>query len=288
MNNPSRYYLTNILLLLLTLLLSSCTSTITSTLIGPALENMQQQNDIELVCEGTPAYLLMIDSFIASDPKDPKLLILGAKAYSGYIGAMRECGLDKDRIVAMADKAHLYGTRLLDTIVPVSPNSSLDEFDTKLQQLSKSDTPRLFWGAFAWVSWIEQQGGAPAALADIGKIEKILLRIIELDETYQSGATHFLLGAYYGSKPQMFGGKPKVSKFHFDRALQISERKMLIVLTTYAQTLARLTMNKKLHDSLLEEVINFIPESSPGNMLANQIAQKRAKRLLQDNFFFDE
>lgn len=273
--------------LLLTLLLSSCTSTLTTALVGPALDNMQQQSDVELVCEGTPPYLLMIDSLIASDPQDPDMLILGAKAYSGYIGAMQECGLSKVRIATMADKAHLYGIGLLSPILPISPTNTLDDLEDRLQHISKSYTARLFWGSFAWISWLERQGGAPAAMADIAKIEKILLKIIDLDETFQSGATHFLLGAYYGSKPRMFGGKPELSKYHFERALEISKRKMLIVQTTYAQTLARLTMDKELHDSLLGEVINFVPETSPENMLANQIAIKRAKRLIQENYFAD-
>jgi hypothetical protein len=220
MTPTGKYCFKKYLLLLLSLLLSSCTGTITTALVGPALENMQQQSDVELVCEGTPPYLLMIDSIIASDPQNPNMLILGAKAYSGYIGAMQECGLSKDRIAAMADKAHLYGIALLSPIVPISPTNTLDELDEKLQYISKSYTARLFWGAFAWISWIERQAGAPAALADISKIEKILLKIIELDETFQSGAAHFLLGAYYGSKPKMFGGKPELSKFHFDKSLQ--------------------------------------------------------------------
>jgi hypothetical protein len=287
MTPSDRHCYKTYLLLLLVLVLSSCTSTLTTALVGPALENMQQQSDVELVCEGTPPYLLMIDSIIASDPQDPDLLILGAKAYSGYIGAMQECGLSKDRIAAMADKAHLYGIELLSPIVPISPTNTLDELDEKLQHISKGYTARLFWGAFAWISWIERQAGAPAAMADIGKIEKILIKIIELDETFLSGAAHFLLGAYYGSKPKMFGGKPELSKFHFDKSLKISGRKMLIFQTTYAQTLARLTMDKELHDSLLLEVINFVPESSPENMLANQIAIKRAKRLIQENYFAD-
>lgn len=281
----SNRYFTFILAPLLALFLNSCTSTITTTLLGPALDNMQQQTDITLVCQGTPPYLLMIDSLIASDPQEEDMLILGAKAYGGYIGAMQECGLPPDRISAMADKAHLYGTRLLGQLLPTSPSSSLEEFEKKLQRTSKSDAAALFWGSFGWVRWIEQQKGAPGALADLARIEKILLRVVELDETIQFGTAHFLLGAYYGSRPQMFGGKPELSKFHFDRALHISERKMLIVQTVYAQTLARLTMDKELHDSLLTEVINFAPESSPDNMLTNLIAQKKAKRLLAEDFF---
>jgi len=285
---PLHFCIKTILTLLLTLLLNSCAGTLTSSLIRPALDNMQRQTDIELVCEGTPSYLLLIDSIVASDPQEEDMLILGAKSYSSYIGAMKECGLDKTRIGAMADKAHLYGTTLLGLKLPVAPTNTLQELDEKLQRHAKSDVAALFWGSFAWIAWIEQQAGAPAAMADLGKIEKILLRTIELNENFQAGAAHFLLGAYYGSRPRMYGGKPEASRFHFDKALQLSERKMLIVQTTYAQTLARTTMDRKLHDLLLHEVTDFAMESSPENMLANRIAFKRAQRLLQEKFFADE
>jgi hypothetical protein len=268
-------------------LLSACTGTLLSVIVSPALDGMQQQSDIELVCEGTPAYLLMVDSMIASNPQDDDTLLLGAKAYSGYIGVMQECGMSRDRIAAMAAKAHLYGTQLLGGMLPISPADTREELGKRLARLTKNDTPKLFWGVFAWITWIEQQQGTPESLADLGKIEALLLKTIELDEKFQSGAAHFLLGAYYGSRPQMFGGKPELSKFHFERALVISKRKMLIYQTTCAQTLARLTVDKELHDSLLREVIDFDISLNPENMLANQIAQRKAKRLLQDNFFAD-
>jgi hypothetical protein len=267
------------------MLLSSCSAFFTKALVGPALENMQEQSDLELVCEGTPSYLLMIDSLIAADPDDPGLLTVGAKAYSGYIGAMTECGLSKDRISAMADKALYYSKALLLELLHISVTDSYQSFQDKLLKASKYDAEQLFWAAFAWVSWVRQQEGAPAAMVDLGKIEKILLRIVELDETVQQGSAHFLLGGFYGSRPLMFGGKPEQSRYHFERALKLSQRKMLIFQTTYAETYARITMDKTLHDALLDEVIDFSLESHRQNLLANLIAQRRAERLLQEKFF---
>jgi hypothetical protein len=276
-----------LLVVLLTLLLSSCTGSIVSILVTPAFENMQQQSDIALVCEGTPAYLLIVDSMIAADPDNSNMLILGAKAYSGYIGAMQECNREPDRIAAMAEKAYSYGIPLLAASLPIAPSDTMEELTGKLAKIKRGDVPKIFWGTFAWITWIEQQQGAPSAMADLGKLEAILLRIVALEPTFEQGAAHFLLGAYYGSRPKMFGGQPELSRYHFDQALLISQRKMLIYQTTCAQTLARLTMDKKLHDSLLNEVVDFDNGSHRENMLANQIARKRAARLLQENFFAD-
>ncbi len=275
----------HLILLLFCLLLSSCTGILTSALIGPALDNMQEQSDLQLVCEGTPSYLLMLDSLIAGKPEDTNLLTMGSKAYSGYIGAMLECGLPRNRIEAMADKANTYRARLLTELLDISPADDYLLFSSKLETASKNQASELFWAAFAWVVWVQQQEGAPGAMADLAKIEKLLHTIIELDETVQSGTAHLLLGGYYGSRPEMFGGDPTRSRYHFERALQISRRTMLIMQTTYAETYGRTTMNKELHDALLQEVIAFPLESHPGNMLANQIAKRRAERLFQEQFF---
>ncbi len=283
-----RYMIKTPFLLLSMLLLSSCSGSLTSSLIRPALENMQQQSDVELVCEGTPAYLLMLDSLIASEPDNQKMLQLGAKAYSSFIGAMKECSLQQKRIQTMAEKAHLYGQKLLATKLPISPGDSLEDLSLKLSGLDDDDVPTLFWGTFAWITWIQQQKGAPGAMAGLSKIEQILLRLIELDEAYQAGAAHFFLGGYYGSRPKMFGGDPEKGKYHLEKALMLSKRKMLIYQTTYAQTLARITLDQKLHDDLLNEVLTFQLHSFPEKYLANSIAQKRATRLLEEEFFKED
>lgn len=274
-----------IILTIVTLALSSCAGTMVTAMIEPALENMQEQSDIELVCEGTPAYLLMIDSLIAGDQENNNLLSLGTKAYSGYIGAMRECDLETHRIAAMADKAYLYSQMLLQAILDVRPNEELDSFELHLESANKRDTESLFWSTFGWIIWIQQQQGSPSAMAGLGKIEKLLFKIIELDETIQSGSAHFLLGGYYGSRPAMFGGNPEKSRYHFDRALELSKRKILIFQTVYAETYCRAMLDRDCHDMLLNEVIEFPLETNQQNILTNTIAKKRAVRLLNEGFF---
>ena len=81
-----------IVLLLVSLCLSSCSSLITTTVIEPAVGNLQQQTNIDLVCEGAPAFLLMIDSMLVSSPKNQGLLLAGTQSYCGYAAALEECG----------------------------------------------------------------------------------------------------------------------------------------------------------------------------------------------------
>ena len=239
-----------VLSLALLLALTSCSSIMTG-MMAPTVDNLQKQTDVDLVCQGAPSYLLMIDSMIAADQDNSALLAMGAKSYSAYVAAMTECGAGEERIQALADKARLYGTALL--------------------------TAR-----------IRTQHGSPASIADSVKVERIMLRLEELDDTYQQGGVHLFLGAYYAAKPQMFGGRPDLSRIEFEKALAISQRSFLLVQTTYADTYARQVRDKALFDGLLKEVVDFPLNNSKDNALSNQIAKRKAKRLLADAPFAEE
>ena len=283
-NVPVAVYRFLIVLLLLPFI-SSCSSLLSNTLIEPTVTNLQKQTDLDLVCEGSPAYLLMIDSLIASDPESRNLLRVGSQAYSGYLSAMAECGLPEERITAVAQKSRLYGTTLVGQMLPLAPGTDAAVFDKKLTDLRTSQTPDLFWGTLAWLGWIQAEKGAPAAMAELGTVEKIMARLLELDEKYQMGSLHLFFGVYYATRPPMFGGDPEKSAFHFEKALAISHHKFLLVQTAYAETLARQNFDRKLHDRLLQEVIDFHIDEAPDLALSNQIAKRRAKRLLDEDFF---
>lgn len=271
--------------ILMPLLLSSCSTIISNTLIEPTVANLQKQTDLDLVCEGSPAYLLMVDSLIAGDPESRNLLRVGAKAYSGYLSAMTECGIGPERIEVVAEKSKLYGTRLLARHLPLAADTDPALFDKRLSGLHKGQVEDLFWGTLAWLNWIQAQQGSPAALVDLVKVEKIMGRILELDPEFEMGSPHLFFGAYYATRPPMFGGDPDKSRIHFERALAISRGKFLLIQTTYAETLARQLFDRNLHDRLLREVIEFEIDRAPDQALGNQIAKRKAAHLLAEDFF---
>ncbi len=272
-------------LLLIVLSLSSCTRLITHTLIEPTVDNLQKQTDLALVCEGAPAYLLMIDSMISSAPDDMALLKVGSQSYAAYTGALAACQASPTRIQAIAGKARLYGSTLIARYLPSVGTARQDELDKEIAGMGKAEVPSIFWGSLAWIAWIQQQQGAPGAMADLVIVEKIMGRLLELDETFQSGAIHLFFGGLQATRPAMFGGSPERSRQHFERALEISKRQFLLVQTTYAETYARLTLNKQLHDQLLKEVIDFPLQSAPQLALSNEIARSKAVRLLEEDYF---
>lgn len=280
-------------LLVVTATLCSCSGTLTNRFLGPITENLQQQTDIDLVCEGAPSYLLLLDSMLVSSPDSKSLLLAATKAYSGFSTALQECGATDIRIDAATAKSHRYGLRLLAQHLPLEENGNYSQdageigFDENLSKLKESDVEDIFWGTFGWLSWVQSQKGSPASIADMAVIEKIMTRLLVLDETYQGGSIHLFFGTYHALKPAMFGGRPDLSKEHFERALLLSNRQSLITQTNYAQTYARSTFDQQLHDSLLNEVLAFDTQEAPEFALTNQIAKKRAKKLLEENYFGD-
>ena len=278
--------LKNILILLVVLapfVLSSCAKLITEKVVAPAVGNIQQQTDIQLVCDGAPSYLLMVDSLLASTPDEEVLLATATQAYIGYVAALRNCNTDASRIPVNAEKARLYGSRLLEE--KINYISEPDNIDTALAHTSKGDVTDLFWGSFGIFTWIEQQGGSPAAMAELVVVEKTMARILELDESFQGGAAHLFFAGYYSIKPAFLGGGPEKALPHFERALELGHRKFLLTQVTFAKSYARLIFDKELHNSLLKEVIDFPIESAPEFGLSNRIAQKQAKALLEEGFF---
>ncbi len=268
------------------LLSTSCTSLITSFAIKPAVSNLQKQSDVDLVCEGAASYLLMIDSLIESDPMAKELLKIGTQSYSGTVAALDSCGAPRERLQTISVKSGAYGKRLLSTMLPIEEKDP-ELFDERLKKTTANDADYLFWGSFGWLNWIEQEKGSPAAMVDLVAVEKIMERLLELDDTIEQGGVHLFFGVLYGSKPAMIGGDPERSRYHFEKALEISDRSFLMAQTLYAATHARMVFDRDLHDRLLEEVLAFDLEKAPDNRLSNQIARRRAQALLEENFFGD-
>lgn len=277
-----------IILLLFLFGTGGCTRIINGTLMQPTVDNLQQQTDLELVCDGTPAFLLMIDSMLVSDPDEESLLLTATQAFTAYSAALDACGRP-ERAAVVSEKAKKYGLALLSgnshhSITPVTP---LPDFQLVMAEMDKDDAPALFWAGNGWATWIRYQGGSPASMAQLVRVEQMMLRLVELDETYYFGGGHIFLGVYYGSKPPLLGGKPDQSKAHFEKALAIGNREFLPSLVAYAETYAKMTYDQELYQRLLQEVLAFPSGKRQDIALVNQVAKRRAAQLLDqvDQFF---
>ena len=262
--------------------LSGCSFFISSATVDMT-ENLSQailnNNDLATVEAGGPAYLLMIDSMLYRDPDNESLLRAAADIYTAYTDVFVE---DKARAKKLTDKALDYALR---SICVRRSNScsfrqiNFQEFETIISKLSIKDVPDLFTLGSAWSAWIQAHRQDWNAVAEISRVQAIMERVVELDECYNDGAAHLYLGVLGTFLPAALGGKPDVGRQHFERALDISKNKNLMVKVLYAKHYARLMFDRELHDRLLHEVLKAEPDI-PGYVLSNTLAQKKARELL--------
>ena len=156
----------------------------------------------------------------------------------------------------------------------------LDSFDDGLRRLRERDAPYLFWAAAAWGSWIRMNLDSMDALAQLPRVERMMRRVIELDEAYYYGGAHLFMGIWFASRPRMAGGDLKKAQQHFLRAIDLGEGKFLMAHVYYANYYARPSLDRNLFVSTLEMVVESPPDVSPDLTLLNTVAQKRARELL--------
>lgn len=269
-------------ILISVLLLSGCSFFISSATVDMT-ENLSQailnNNDLATVEAGGPAYLLMVDSLLYRNPDNEPLLRGASNIYTSYTTFFVK---DKARAKKLTEKALSYALRAICIRRPKTcrfREVNFQEFKNTLLPLEIKDVPDLFTLGSAWSAWIQMHREDWNAVAEISRVEAIMKRVIELDEFYQDGGAHLYLGVLETFLPPALGGKPDVGRRHFERALEISKDKNLMVKVLYAQHYARLMFDQKLHDRLLNEVLEAKTDVS-GYTLGNTLAQQRARELL--------
>ena len=79
--------------------------------------------------------------------------------------------------------------------------------------------------------------------------------------------------------PKALGGKPEFAQKSFERAIELSKGRNLMVKVHYAERYARLVFDQELHDKLLTEVLNAEVRAHRLT-LVNTLAKIKAKELL--------
>jgi len=256
--------------------ISSATVDMTANLSQAILDN----NDLATVEAGGPAYLLMVDSLLYRDPNNESLLRSAANVYTAYTDVFVK---DTARAKKLTDKSLDYALRAMCIHKPdtcLFRQSSFQDFKNTLYTVKAKGVPDLFTLGSAWSAWIQTHREDWDAVAEIPRVEAIMERVVELDEAYQDGAAHLYLGVLATLLPPALGGKPDVGKQHFERALEISKNKNLMVKVLYARHYARLVFDRELHDRLLNAVLKAKPDV-PGYTLGNTLAQQQARELLK-------
>ncbi|MBE0437020.1 MAG: hypothetical protein IBX56_14605 [Methylomicrobium sp.] len=271
-----------ILLPVLSAFLMGCVSASLQSLSDSLSDAILNQNDIEIVREGLPAYLLMTDGLIEQQPENTDLLVSGAKLYAFYASALVK---DPVRSGKLSEKARAYAERALCLKQPSLCRIDRlphDAFAPVLQNADRASLNVLYTYGLTWASWLQAHSRDWNAIADRPKIESLFERILELDESFDSGRAHYYLGLLRSQLSPALGGNPETAKSHFERAIELSNGNDLAVKVALARNYARMLYDRDLHDRLLREVLQTDP-NVPGLSLSNTIAQREAQQLLDES-----
>jgi TRAP transporter T-component len=244
------------------------------------------QNDPELVREGMPAFMLLLDSMVRSSPDNPEMLGSAARLYAVYGTAFVD---DPERARTLTARAHDYGSRAL--CAREARACDLDTLDFEgfaevMGRLKSSDVDALYSYSVGYLSYIRTHSADFGALIGLPKAELALVRLLEIGAGENAGSVNMYLGILNTLRPPALGGKPELAREYFENALVLTDERDLSIKVEYARGYARLLYERELHDRLLNEVLSAEVRQE-GFTLANQLAQQQAKELLAtaDDYF---
>ena len=243
-------------------------------------EGFMHQNDVDLVREGAPAFLLMLDALAEAHPDKPAVLIAAAEAQMAYAMGFVDQS-QKDRSKTMFLKAKTYGLRALsrNRRFARALSGSHDDFVQALSSFRKKDAGALLSTATAWVMWIIASSDSPAALGDMPKVLEMMKRVQALDPGIRQGGVDLFFGIYYTVLPLGGGRDLDKARRHFERSMEIAGPDYLLNRVTYAEFYARYAFDQDLFARTLEHVVAADP-NIPEFTLMNAVAKMRAQALL--------
>jgi len=277
------------IIFLILLLLNACASVMqsaTNDMAANLNSAIMNQDDPETVRDGAPAYLLLLDSFIAGSPDNAAMLAAAAELYAAY-GVIFVA--DPQRADRLTRRALSYSERALcanNKLACGIQELSFPEFEIVLGKLNKKDTASLFTYSLSSIAFIKVHSDNWGAMTRLPNVESALKRVQVLDPQYQAVQVEHFLGILNTFRPPALGGNFEAGKMHFERALALSNGKDLSINVDYARFYARTLYDRELHDQLLNDVMSAEPEQD-GYTLFNTLAQREAQELLDaaDDYF---
>ncbi|MCS7230438.1 MAG: TRAP transporter TatT component family protein [Candidatus Kryptonium sp.] len=239
------------------------------------------ETDYEIAKSSIPANLKLLEALYNVDSLNEKTVTFLVQGYTGYALGFVEDD-DPQRAKLLYKRAFDYGMKFLKSKnkkFAESVDGDFEKFEKVLKSdFKRKDVPILFWTAMAWGSYVNLSRDDPDAIAQIPKIEAMVKRTIELDETYFYSSGNMFLGVLLSARPKLFGGDPEKGKEHFEKCIQISGGKFLLPYVFYARYYAVQTQDRELFEKLLNYVLESPPELLKDAELLNIIAKKKAEK----------
>jgi predicted anti-sigma-YlaC factor YlaD len=251
-------------------------------------------DDPELVAAAIPFGLKLYEGLLAESPKHAGLLLAAAQGFTEFsyafvdskVDEAKEESLDKanalrERARKLYVRAHKYGMRGLESKHPGFGAALDNDAAAVLKKMGKNDVPLLYWTAASLGLAISMSKDSPEMIAQLPVVEMIVQRVAELDEAFDNGAVpEFLITLEASRSGVKLEDQLKAMRKHFDRAVELSKGKHAGTYVSFAENASIPAENQAEFKSMLEKALAVDVEADPDNRLANIVAQRRARWLL--------
>lgn len=274
----------------------------TAKLFQRASPAIEQHWDYELVGDAIPGSITQLEGIHKVVPDNEIIIEQLLRAYVSYTfgwveddieqmeleGKYQEVGATKYRARLLYQRARdlgLYWIQLNEEGLDAKMKEGLGPFEKWLQKNfdDEEDAAMLLWTGYAWGSMINMAKDDMAEVADLPYAVALVQHSVKLDPTYFNATGLTFLGV---AESMGMAGDMDKSKGYFEKALELTEGKALVVQLNYAKAYAVKTQNRELFDELLTGIVEA-GDINPDTRLANMIAKRRAARYLEhaDEYF---
>jgi predicted anti-sigma-YlaC factor YlaD len=257
---------------------------------------MARDDDPELVRAAVPFGLKTMEGLLAEIPGDDRLLLSLTSSFTQYAWAfvLQDADLDEmagrtaqareghERARKLFLRARNYGLRGLEEHYPGISAAllSIRDLGPTLAQVEEADVPLLYWTAAAWALAIANGKSDMQLVSELPAPVAMMRRGMALDDTFDRGAFPEFFVNYEGGRSAADGGGPVVARAYLERARQLSGGKKLGVLVSYAESVLVRQQNRGEFERTLNQVLAADVNAAPEYRLANILAQRRARALL--------
>ncbi len=236
------------------------------------------QDDPELVRDGMPAYILLMDSLVEGNPHNPPTLSAAANLYASYGAVFVD---DELRAMRLTSRARDYALRAMCNTYTDSCDwrqLNYDDFVATLDGLTEKHAETVYIYGFATLAYLRAHSSDWNSMAELPQAEALMKRYLEISGESANASAHTYLGVILTILPPALGGKPEEARTHFEKAIALSGGRDLGAKIEFAKSYAKLLYDQELHDQLVDEVLDADPKADRLT-LTNVLAQEEALRL---------
>ncbi|MBM3976935.1 MAG: hypothetical protein FJ299_08095 [Planctomycetes bacterium] len=251
-------------------------------------------DDPELIREAAPFSLKLFESLIAERPTHVGLRTAAASGFTQYAYAFVEQDADYAesesfaRAEVLRERARRLYLRARDHALAgleVEHAGLAARLRAQPEQavagLEGEDLPLLYWCAAPWGAAIALSKDDPERIAELPIVEAMFTRALELDESWGDGA---LLSAWIGLESVRAGAGADAlerAEQRYRHALQVSGGVQAALHVAYAEKVCVQRQDSAGFRGALAKALELDVEAHPEQRLANVLAQRRARWLLE-------